>query len=163
MIKAIVNGGRQILIDGQTVGGIERKIELVQIADNNYSLLLDNVSYNAQFVSYSKEEKKIVLLVNGNEYDIVVKDKTDLLLQEMGITVTSAAKHNLFKAPMPGLIRSILVAEGQAIQKGDVLLILEAMKMENALKAPADLTVKNIKIQQGQAVEKNQLLIEFEN
>jgi biotin carboxyl carrier protein len=63
---------------------------------------------------------------------------------------------------MPGLIRTIVVAEGQEVKKGDVILILEAMKMENALKSPADLVVKSIKVQQGQAVEKNQLLIEFE-
>jgi acetyl/propionyl-CoA carboxylase alpha subunit len=162
MIKATVNGGRQLTIEGSTIDGLERSLELIQVGENNYSLLLDNVSYNAQMVSYNKEEKKLVLLVNGNEYEVAIKDKTDILLQEMGINVTTVAKHNLFKAPMPGLIRTIGVTEGQAVNKGDVILILEAMKMENALKSPADLVVKSIKVQQGQAVEKNQLLIEFE-
>lgn len=162
MIKATVNGGRQIVVDGQQIDGVERRIDLVQIADNNYSLLVDNVSYNAQLVNYNKDEKKMVVLINGNEYELNIKDKTDLLLQEMGISVASAAKHNLFKAPMPGLIRSVLAVEGQAVNKGDVVLILEAMKMENALKAPADVVVKAVKVQQGQAVEKNQILLEFE-
>ncbi len=162
MIKATINGGRQLTIEGKGVDGVERSVELIQVGENNYSLLLDNVSYNAQMVSYNKEEKKLILLVNGNEYEVAIKDKTDILLQEMGINVTSVAKHNLFKAPMPGLIRTIVVAEGQEVKKGDVILILEAMKMENALKSPADLVVKSIKVQQGQAVEKNQLLIEFE-
>jgi acetyl/propionyl-CoA carboxylase alpha subunit len=145
MIKATVNGGRQLTIEGSTIDGLERSLELIQVGENNYSLLLDNVSYNAQMVSYNKEEKKLVLLVNGNEYEVAIKDKTDILLQEMGINVTTVAKHNLFKAPMPGLIRTIGVTEGQAVNKGDVILILEAMKMENALKSPADLVVKKYK------------------
>jgi len=52
-------------------------------------------------------------------------------------------------------------AEGDEIKKGDLLLILEAMKMENALKALADATVKKILVKTGQAVEKNQVLIQL--
>jgi hypothetical protein len=92
MIKATVNGGRQLTIEGKSIDGVERSVELIQVGENNYSLLLDNVSYNAQMVSYNKEEKKLILLVNGNEYEVAIKDKTDILLQEMGINVTSVAK-----------------------------------------------------------------------
>jgi len=53
------------------------------------------------------------------------------------------------------------VSEGQAVKKGDTLLILEAMKMENALKSPADGVIKKVAVSKGMAVEKNQLLIEF--
>ena len=63
---------------------------------------------------------------------------------------------------MPGLVLSILVEPGQAVQKGDVLLILEAMKMENVLKAAGDGTVKNIAVAKGAAVDKGQLLLEME-
>jgi biotin carboxyl carrier protein len=63
---------------------------------------------------------------------------------------------------MPGLVISILVEEGQEVQKGDSLLILEAMKMENVIKAAGKGVVKSIKVQQKNAVEKNQILIEME-
>ena len=66
------------------------------------------------------------------------------------------------KAPMPGLVLQISVGPGDTVEKGDPLLILEAMKMENVLKAPGSGTVKKVSVNQGQAVEKNQLLIEME-
>jgi biotin carboxyl carrier protein len=62
---------------------------------------------------------------------------------------------------MPGLVIDVKVTEGQTVQKGETLLILEAMKMENVLKAPADVTMKAIKVQKGENVEKNQVLIVF--
>ncbi|HNM32873.1 MAG TPA: biotin/lipoyl-binding protein, partial [Chitinophagales bacterium] len=66
------------------------------------------------------------------------------------------------KAPMPGLVLDILVEAGQAVNKGDNLIILEAMKMENIIKASGSGTVKSIHVQKKDAVEKNQLLIEME-
>ena len=63
---------------------------------------------------------------------------------------------------MPGLVLNILVSPGQMVQKGDPLLILEAMKMENVLKAAGEGQVKAVKVQQGMAVDKGQLLLEME-
>lgn len=163
MLKAIVNNSKKFEVtDGNLINGSERIIDISKIADNNYHLLIDNKSYRVQLVSFNREEKKILLLVNGNEYEVSVQDKTDILLQKMGISSASSAKHNQFKAPMPGLIRSVLVSVGQEVKKGDPVIVLEAMKMENSLKAPADLKVKNILASVGQAVEKGQLLLELE-
>jgi biotin carboxyl carrier protein len=86
----------------------------------------------------------------------------DKLLKEMGIDTQAVRKVKDLKAPMPGLIREIKVKEGDVIQAGDAVLILEAMKMENVLKAPAPAVVKSIKVQSGDKVEKNTLLILFE-
>jgi biotin carboxyl carrier protein len=65
------------------------------------------------------------------------------------------------KAPMPGLVLSVLVTEGDEVKKGDNLLVLEAMKMENMIKSPTDGIIKKIEIKQGNKVEKNELLISF--
>ena len=65
------------------------------------------------------------------------------------------------RAPMPGLLLNVLVSEGDTVKKGDVIFILEAMKMENALKAMQDGIVKEICVKKGQTVEKNQLLIKW--
>jgi biotin carboxyl carrier protein len=62
---------------------------------------------------------------------------------------------------MPGLILEVIATVGQTIQKGDSLLILEAMKMENVIKAAGSGTVKSINVQKGATVEKNQILIEL--
>jgi biotin carboxyl carrier protein len=79
----------------------------------------------------------------------------------MGMTNTSSVKVNNVKAPMPGLIISLKVADGDEVKQGDPLLILEAMKMENILKSPGDGKVKSVKVKMGDSVEKNQILIEF--
>lgn len=61
-------------------------------------------------------------------------------------------------SPMPGKIISAKVSEGQAVKKGEVILILEAMKMENEIVAPQDGTIASINVSAGQAVEAGTLL-----
>jgi biotin carboxyl carrier protein len=60
---------------------------------------------------------------------------------------------------MPGLIVAVPVSEGQAVHKGDILIVLESMKMQNELKCPRDGTVGRIKIKAGDNVEHNQVLL----
>ena len=62
---------------------------------------------------------------------------------------------------IPGTIVDIFVKKGQEVNKGDDLLILEAMKMKNRIKAPIDGKIKSIKVKKTQVVPKNFLLIEF--
>jgi biotin carboxyl carrier protein len=69
---------------------------------------------------------------------------------------------NQLKAPMPGLVIEYFVKEGDEVQAGDKLMILEAMKMENVIKATGEGKIKKLVVTKGNTVEKNQLLIEFE-
>jgi biotin carboxyl carrier protein len=104
----------------------------------------------------------MVVRVNGNDYEIAIKDKYDLLLQQLGISAKASSAAQNIKAPMPGLIINVVAKEGDEVKKGDTLLILEAMKMENVIKSPRDGKVKKVNIVLKQAVEKNQVLLEFE-
>ena len=72
---------------------------------------------------------------------------------------TPAAGGVQVKSPLPGSVIKVLVAEGQAVKKGDTLLTLESMKMENAIMAEADGTVKQIAVTPGQNVMQDDLLI----
>ena len=65
------------------------------------------------------------------------------------------------RSPMPAQVRAVNVSEGEAVTKGQTLLLLEAMKMEIRIKAPADGRVKRLLVASGQAVEKDQLLAEI--
>jgi pyruvate carboxylase len=65
-------------------------------------------------------------------------------------------------APMPGLIRSVTVSEGDTVRKGQTLLTVEAMKMEIRIQSPKDGRVKALHVKQGQTVEREQILIEVE-
>ena len=66
------------------------------------------------------------------------------------------------KSPLPGSVAKIKVAEGQAVKAGDILLTIEAMKMENEVMAPASGTVKKIYVTEGTAVQQGEALIDLE-
>jgi len=162
MIQATINGSHTHTIDDGKIDGNEYEWDLLNLENNNFHIIKDNQSYRATVININHEEKTMLINVNGNDYEISIKDKYDLLLQQMGISSKSAAQINNFKAPMPGLIREIVAEEGAMVSKGDILLILEAMKMENALKSPRDGKIKRITISVGNAVEKGQVLLDFE-
>ncbi|MDR2684357.1 MAG: acetyl-CoA carboxylase biotin carboxyl carrier protein subunit [Prevotellaceae bacterium] len=68
-------------------------------------------------------------------------------------------KPNEIRAFMPGTIRAVFVKVGDNIEKGDKLLVLDAMKMDNELTAPIDGKVKKVSVKTGQTVVKNELLV----
>ena len=65
-------------------------------------------------------------------------------------------------APMPGQVRAVNVSVGDAVKKGDTLLVLEAMKMEIRIQAPMDGVVGRLAVIEGQAVEREELLAEVD-
>lgn len=69
---------------------------------------------------------------------------------------------NTMKAPMPGTILKVLVQEGQAVKRGEVLCILEAMKMENEIVAPADGVVRGVYVKEQQNVQLDAPLMDLE-
>lgn len=137
-------------------------LDIVSLGNQNFHIIQNNKSYTIAILQYEKEEKLLLLSINGKKTQIKIQDKFDLLLKELGMSEVKGTKVNHIKAPMPGLIFELTVKEGEEVKKGDKILILEAMKMENVIKAAGDGIVKKIHITKGQAVEKNQLLIEFQ-
>ena len=131
-------------------------------ANGQVSILIDHKSYTAQIEKIDKDNKELVLKINGQRYTLSIKEDIDILLDKMGINLSAMQKAAPLKAPMPGMILKILVEPGQQVNKGDALLILEAMKMENVLKASAPATIKSIKAEEKTAVEKGAILIEME-
>jgi biotin carboxyl carrier protein len=150
-----LNGSKNDL----TITGEESNIQFEKIADNHFSILIGTKSYNAELIDLDSASKTACIKVNGNKYDLVLKDQYDELLKSLGIDAGASKKINDIKAPMPGLVLKVLVKDGDVIKKGDNLLVLEAMKMENSIKAPADATIKSVKIIAGDKVEKNQVMI----
>ena len=137
-------------------------LNIVQQSSSHYHLLDHHQSFQVEVLNIDLTKKEVSMLVNGNTYSLAIKDELDLLVKELGFSTGGSQKQKFINAPMPGLILDILVEEGAEIQKGDPLLILEAMKMENILKAEGEGVVKNIEAIKGAAVEKGQLLIEME-
>ncbi|MDO7845039.1 biotin/lipoyl-containing protein [Hymenobacter sp. M29] len=147
--------------DTVTLNGEPFAWDLVDLGEGRFHVLHEGRSYNAEVVSADYATKSIALKINGQRVELNAKDRFDLLLERLGMSDAIAAKVNELKAPMPGLIVDIRVEPGQAVLKGDPLLVLEAMKMENILKAPADGTVGSIKINLRDNVQKGQVLVQF--
>ncbi len=151
-----------ILEGAVTVDGDKKKVDIAKINDNTISLISEGKQTMAQIVSLDSENKTVVLLIDQTQYEVNIKDKMDLLLDELGMADMLTKKMADLTSPMPGLIVKVEVASGDTVQKGDPLIILEAMKMENSLKASADGVVADVQVEAGSSVEKGQTLITFE-
>ena len=147
--------------DTVTLNGQAFAWDIADLGAGRYHVLHEGRSYNAEIVSADYTTKDIVLKINGQRVELHAKDLFDLLLERLGMSNAAATKVNELKAPMPGLIVDIRVQPGQAVLKGDPLLVLEAMKMENILKAPTDGTVNSIKVTLRDNVQKGQVLVQF--
>jgi biotin carboxyl carrier protein len=121
-----------------------------------YSLIVDGKSHEA-YVAQGEENWQVLL--RGRLFPILVEDEREKRLRSAaGGGVAETGEFHL-KAPMPGLVVAIPVAEGQPVKKGEVLLILESMKMQNELKAPRDGTVGRLRVKPGETVEQKQTLL----
>jgi biotin carboxyl carrier protein len=154
----------QVAIENNTISidGKPTEIDIVHIYQQKYHAIDDSKSYNIEVINADFANKVFNINVNGNEYTINLEDELDILLEQMGMSTHGSDKMDNVLAPMPGLVLNVFVEVGQEVQKGDNLLVLEAMKMENIIKATGTGKVKNIVVNQKQAVDKNQLLIEME-
>lgn len=144
-----------------TIDGNEFTWDVVEKENRIFHVIKDQKSYTVEVLKSDPAEKNFTLRVNGNKYQLDIKDKYDELLKSLGFDNLNANKINEIKAPMPGLVLEIRVNEGDVIKKGDPVLVLEAMKMENIIKSPVDGTIKKISVKKGLAVEKNQVLVQF--
>lgn len=119
--------------------------------------------------------KKYNITVNGTTYEVIVEEADSSSVRTPVYTapapVTAAPKAastpssvgvsgmNKIVAPMPGTILDIKVSLGQAVKKGEVVCVLEAMKMENEIPAPCDGVIASINVQKGSSVAANDVIV----
>ncbi len=121
-----------------------------------YSMLLDHLSFEA--VVEERDEIYNVLM-DGDLYEVEVTDERSRRLANAFMAFGDTGGEVSIRAPMPGLIVRVAVEEGQAVSKGETLMILESMKMENELKSPRDGTIHRILVSAGENVEQNKVLV----
>ena len=138
------------------------ELDIIADGDGVFHILKNQKSYKAEIQSVDYLTKTFTFKINGSIHTAKINDMYDRLIDQLGMKVGVAQKVGDIKAPMPGLVIEVAVAVGQSLTKGDIVLILEAMKMENVIKAAGDGIVKAIHTTKGQPVEKGQLLIEME-
>ena len=148
--------GETDIVNGQAINA-----DIIRINDRTFHIIHKGKSYNAELIGINRDEKSCSVKVGTNIYSMQMTDQFDELLHQLGMDNLKAARVSKVKAPMPGLVIRILAAEGDEVEKGGNLFVLEAMKMENIIKAPADVKIKSIKVKPGDKVEKNQVVMTF--
>ena len=168
MLKIKVNNTEEWTIEPSAadkregkINGESYKLDLHEIKQGSFHVIRNNKSFTVEVLKMDPSRKSILLLVNGNKYQVDLRDKYDELLSSLGMNMNARVIKEL-KAPMPGMVLDILVQPGDEVTKDQPLIVLEAMKMENVLKAPSDAKIKSVNISKGMAVEKNQVLIAFD-
>ncbi|TAK14836.1 MAG: acetyl-CoA carboxylase biotin carboxyl carrier protein subunit [Anaerolineae bacterium] len=123
------------------------------------SLLVDGNSFDCHI--YQDEDFWHVLM-RGRLYSAQVIDEREQRLKAAGGQGAEESGTYTLKAPMPGLVVKIPVKVGDVVNKGDVLVILESMKMQNELKSPREGTVTVVEVKAGDSVEQKQVMLSVE-
>jgi len=141
------------------IGGQEQLIE----ATTRTGAIKQHIKLGGRAISFGTRRTKegVEVVLDGAVYAASVQDERALRYQ--GAVKAGAAKRGaVVKAPMPGLIVTVLVKAGDTVKRDQSLLSLNAMKLENDIRSPADGTVKEVLVKPEQAVEKGAKLIVLE-
>jgi biotin carboxyl carrier protein len=154
---------RQIEVDGaaSAVDWLRIGGAIAGGAAGRYSLLVNQRSYEVVVRRLEADDEggqRYEVLIEGQPYTIRLEDERERALASLAGGAHDSGDASV-KAPMPGLVVNIPVALGDAVERGQTVAVLEAMKMENDLPAPRSGVVKEIKVSQGQAVNQGQPLV----
>ena len=140
-----------VFLDGKKISA-----EVKKIFPNGASILFQGKSY---FVTITKNDLMYDVIINGNIIKVCAEDSTKQLASKvLGTTIRKTGDLEV-RSPMPGMVLRSEVREGDKVNPGDGLIILEAMKMENEIRATAGGVIKRIVVKERQVVEKGELLL----
>ena len=138
----------------------EHQLQILNINSNGMEFVLDNKFHNVKYIENQTAEMKIV--VDGLALTINMHTKLDeIVYKSAGGADIGSVQINL-RSQIPGRVVSIEVKNGDKVKKGDVVCVLESMKMQVSVKSHKDGEVKNLKIKEGVSVNKNDILAEIE-
>lgn len=138
--------GSEFLVDGKKTG------------ITNYSLIVDDRSFEVE-VDITEDEYRV--LVDGRNYHIDLVDERRVRLGGLQSGIQLQGRQNV-SVPMPGKVIAVLVSEGDKVERGQGLVIVEAMKMENEVRCPIDGEVKEVRVKTGDALEAGAVLVVVE-
>jgi biotin carboxyl carrier protein len=124
-----------------------------------FTVLIDGQSYEAYLLP---TEGGYQVQMRGMMYEVRVEDERELRLRAAVEDTLPASSEYQLRAPMPGLVAAVPVSEGESVEKGSVLIVLESMKMQNELKSPRPGRVAHLRVSAGQTVEQDQTLLIIE-
>ncbi len=141
------------------INGIEKDIDFIEQEDFHYSFDWHGKRFHCELVS--RDQNKAIIKVNGVEYRFSIESIFSYIRRGMINNLEKQLNDNNIIAPMPGKIVDIFLSEGDLVNEGEPILILEAMKMQNEITATCNGVIRKIRVQSGQSVMKDELLVDI--
>jgi len=145
----------QLTIDGEAV-----EYDLQPSPDPTlFSLLIGNQSYELRI---NPEEESYTVQLHGDALEVRVEDERTHRLAGVRGKLASGTGEVIIKAPMPGVVIDLLVEQGDTVEEGQTLLILESMKMHNEFKSPREAAVKDVRVAIGDNLNQKAVMVVLE-
>lgn len=142
------------------IGGKEHTLRLLKSGTNEFEFILDNTFHHARILQSGSAEVKLV--IDGQPLTVKKHSKlTEVLEKASALGGIGGGDRNL-TSQIPGRVVNISAKAGADVKKGDVIVVLESMKMQVAVKAHKDGNLKEIKVKQGASVARNDVLAVIE-
>ena len=138
----------------------ERTLKILSMTSNKIEFMLDNSYHAAKYLD--NNTAKMILVVDGVQITFDKHSELDKIVYKNSGAESGGDSQVSLRSQIPGRVASINANVGESVKKGDVLCVLESMKMQVSIKSHKDGQIKSIKIKQGASVAKNDVLIEIE-
>jgi biotin carboxyl carrier protein len=153
--------GMRYNIDWRQIAPLAADVQGQGSVGGRYSLLIAGKSYEVFARRVHKPDEagyRYEILVAGQRFEIAVEDEREKVLKG-SIQAAHESGEVMVRAPMPGLVLGLPMEPGAEVERGQTVVILEAMKMENDLASPIAGKVKEIRVSKGQTVNQGDVLV----
>jgi biotin carboxyl carrier protein len=147
--EARANGRALCTIDGRAV-----EADAIEVARGIYSILIEGASFEVRVEPDTTGSLRIT--VAGREYAARIRDPRQWR-RNRGAVIEAEGRQRVI-APMPGKVVRVLVKPGEAVEAGNGILVVEAMKMQNEVRSPKSGKIERILVSEGQAVSAGEVL-----
>jgi biotin carboxyl carrier protein len=155
-VRYEIDDSRSLL---QRIDGLIPSHDIKMISENEFSIIIDGHSCH---LFLSRMNGTVHATIRNTIVEVIHETFRNALLKQLQRGTETSSTSFTLRAPMPGMIAKIIIAEGTEVRPGDGILVVEAMKMENEIKAPKAGILKKIFVSERQSVEKNDQLFTVE-
>ncbi len=142
------------------IGGKQHNLRLLKTGTNEFEFMLDNTFHHAKILESGSAEVK--LIIDGQPLTLKKHSKLTEVLEKASAMGGAGGGDRNLTSQIPGRVVNIAGKAGTEVKKGDVIVVLESMKMQVAIKAHKDGNLKEIKVKQGASVARNDVLAVIE-
>jgi biotin carboxyl carrier protein len=140
-----------------TVDDKKYEVDILMVENGAYSLIWEGKSFNVELFQ-GHTSKHYIVNTHTRSFDLEIID-AESKYQKSSKNKDHADKENIISTPMSGKVIKILVAEGEAVEGGQTLIVVEAMKMQSEYKVKQNRVVKEIYVKEGDTINAHQPLI----